>query len=101
VDADVADLDRLPTEELRRLAFRRAEHRGDVAFFWDLVRHLPGASELAREDASAGNITGSITETVRVVRELFGGAALGEAEPLLRARFIDYLTEHGLPESTT
>ena len=32
----------------------------------------------------------SIAETIRVVRELTSGG-LGEDEPLLRARFIDYL----------
>jgi len=88
--ASVEELDRLPTEELRRLAFARAEQKHDVGFFWDLVKHLPPTEEIANEDASAGNITGGIAEAVELVRELFG-RGVGENEPLIRARFIDYL----------
>ena len=85
-------LDALPTEELRHRAFELAERRRDFGFFWDLVRHLPSAGDVASEDASAGNITGSIVETVQLVRELFGkGGNYAEVEPLLRARFLDYL----------
>ena len=86
----VEELEQLSTEELRRRAFDLAESRHDVGFFWDLVRHLPPAENVAAEDASAGHITGGIAEAVETVRELFGGD-LGDSEPLIRARFIDYL----------
>src|SRR3954451_13161318 len=86
----VEELDRLPTEELRRQAFDRAEHHHDLGFFWDLVRHLPPSEDIASEDGSSGNITGSLTEVVEIVREMTG-RDLGEAEPLLRARFISYI----------
>ena len=86
----VEELDALPTEELRKRAFDLAEHRHDVGFFWDLIRHLPPTGDAATEDASAGNITGGIAEMVEAVREMFG-RDLGDAEPLVRARFIDYL----------
>jgi hypothetical protein len=86
----VEELDRLSTDELRQRAFDRAEHHRDVAFFWDLVRHLHPTEGVANEDASAGHITGGIAEVVEMVRELMGGG-LGEREPLIRARFIDYL----------
>jgi hypothetical protein len=88
----VEELDRLSTEELRRRAFERAESKRDVGFFWDLIRHLPPTEAVASEDASSGNITGGITEAVEAVRELFGHD-LGDTEPLVRARFIDYLRE--------
>jgi len=88
----VEELDRLPTEELRRRAFERAESKHDVGFFWDLLRHMPPAVNVAAEDASAGHITGGIAEAVETVRELFGHD-LGDVEPLVRARFIDYLRE--------
>jgi hypothetical protein len=88
----VAELDALTTEELRRRAFDRAEERHDVRFFWDLFRHLPQSDALASEDGSAGNITGSIAELVEAGREIVGGD-LGEIEPLVRARFIDYLRQ--------
>lgn len=89
----VEELDQLPTEELRKRAFELAESKRDIGFFWELVRHLPPSDDIAAEDASAGNIGGSISETIELVRGMFGGN-LGEAEPLLRARFIDYI-RHG------
>jgi hypothetical protein len=90
----VEELDQLSTEELRQRAFDRAEHHHDIGFFWDLIKHLPSADDIATEDASSGHITGGITEAVDVVRELMG-RGLGETEPLVRARFIDYLREEG------
>ena len=86
----VEELDQLSTEQLRRRAFDRAEERHDVGFFWDLVKHLEPSRDLAREDGSAGHIAGGFAEVVEVVRELFG-RGLGDAEPFVRARFIDYL----------
>lgn len=86
----VEELDRLSTEELRRQAFERAESHHDVGFFWDLIRHLPPSDEIATEDGSSGAITGSISELVEVVRTLMG-RDLGDTEPLVRARFIDYI----------
>ena len=86
----VEELDGLSTEELRQRAFERAEHHHDVGFFWDLIKHLPSSDDIAAEDASSGNITGGIAEMVDLVRELMG-RGLGDTEPLVRARFIDYL----------
>ena len=86
----VDELDRLSTEELRQRAFERAEHHRDVGFFWDLIKHLPSADDIATEDASSGHITGGIAEAVEAVRELMG-RDLGDTEPLIRARFIDYI----------
>jgi hypothetical protein len=86
----VDELDRLSTEELRQRAFERAEHHRDVGFFWDLIRHLPPAEDIASEDASSGNITAGLADAVEMVRELFG-RGLGDNEPFIRARFIDYL----------
>jgi hypothetical protein len=88
---DLDDLDALSTEELRRRAFAKAEHAHDVGFFWDVARHLRSARAIAGEDGSSGAITGSIAETVSLVREMLGKAPLGEDEPLLRARFQEYL----------
>lgn len=86
----VEELDQLSTEQLRQRAFDRAEHHHDIGFFWDLIKHLPSADDIATEDASSGHITGGITEAIDVVRELMG-RGLGDTEPLVRARFIDYL----------
>lgn len=83
-------LDELTTEELRVRAFDKAKDAHDVGFFWDLVKHLRASSSLATEDGSGGGLTGTIAEAVEVVRELLG-KDLGDDEPLLRARFLEYL----------
>ena len=84
------DLDDLTTEELRRRAFDKAQAARDVGFFWDLTKHLRASRALAAEDGSGGGITGSLAELVELARELMG-KGFGEEEPLIRARFLDYL----------
>lgn len=86
------DLHDLPTDELRSRAFDKAEQAKDVSFFWDVVKHMRSSQAIAGEDGSSGSITGSITELVHLVRELTGKEPLGADEPLLRARFLDYLS---------
>ena len=88
----MTDLDELTTEELRSRAFEKAERAHDVGFLWEIATHLRSARAIAGEDGSAGSITGTIAEAVLVVRELLGKAPLEpEDEPLLRARFLEYL----------
>jgi len=84
----------MSTEELRKRAFHRAERHADVGFFWDLIRHLPGSTDLEDEDGSLGSVGDSISDLLEIVRNLMG-KDLGDSEPLLRARFIEYLTEKG------
>jgi hypothetical protein len=84
------ELEQLSTEELRKRAFHKAERHADIGFFWDLVRHLPSSTDLAGEDGSLGSVGDSIKEVIELVRELMG-KDLGDSEPLLRARFIEYL----------
>lgn len=84
------DLDALTTDDLRHRAFDKAQGAHDVGFFWDVVKHLRGSRAIAGEDGSGGGLTGSITEAVGVVREMMG-KDLGADEPLLRAKFLDYL----------
>lgn len=84
------DLEELSTEDLRSRAFDKAQGAHDFGFFWDLLKHLRASRALAAEDGSAGGLTGSITEAVDMVREMMG-KDLGDDEPLLRARFLDYL----------
>jgi len=89
----------LPFETLRDRAFHLAEQRHDYAFFWDLIRHMPGSSVVAAEDGSPGEASGSILESIGTLRELFTSKHLGEDldtfEPLFRARFVDYIRKHG------
>lgn len=89
-DATTADLDSLPTEELRQRAFALAVKNHDVGFFWSILRHLPHADDTESLDASLGAVGASINDVIALWRE-FTGHGYGEAEPLLRAAFVDYL----------
>ena len=86
----VAELDALPTEELRQRAFVKARQHGDIGFFWSLVRHLPHADDAGSLDGSLGAVGATIDDAVALWRELTGHG-YGASEPLLRAAFIDYL----------
>lgn len=83
-------LDDLTTEQLREQAFDKARDGHDVGFFWDLVKHLRAGHNLADDDGSAGGIAASVSELVELGRELMG-KGLGDDEPLVRARFLEYL----------
>jgi hypothetical protein len=89
----LAELDALSTEELRSRAFAEATKRMDVAFFWSVLRHLPHADDAEELDGSMGAFGASVDDAVALWRELTGHG-YGDAEPLLRAAFIDYLLKH-------
>ena len=89
---DFAALDALDTQELREKAFAKAEHAHDIGFFWDLVKHLGASEELGSDDGSAGGLGEGISGAISMVRELLGRPE-GPGEPLLRARYIDYLLQ--------
>lgn len=81
------ELDTLPTEELRERAFHLARERHDVKFFVTIIRHLPHADDAADQEGSL------VTDWVALWQE-FTGHGYGDAEPMLRAAFIDYLMKH-------
>ncbi|HZE40781.1 MAG TPA: hypothetical protein VE172_18420 [Stackebrandtia sp.] len=84
--------DALTTDELREKAFELAKRRRDVGFFWDVLRHLPHAPEAEEVDGSLGSVGAAIDSALELWHELNGREGhYGEAEPLLRAKFIDYL----------
>jgi hypothetical protein len=85
-----AELVALTTEELRERAFAAARRRVDVGFFWSVLRHLPDADEAASLDGSPNSVGPTVDEAVALWRELTGHG-YAEQEPLLRAKFIDYL----------
>ena len=91
---EFAALDALSTSELRERAFAKAEHAHDVGFFWDLIKHLRASESIGSDDGSAGGLGEGISGAIDLVRELLGrhDAAM---EPLLRARYIDYLLKQG------
>ena len=94
----LAEWDGLSTEELRKRAFAQAIERHDVGFFWSVLRHLPHAEETEELDASLGAVGASVDDAVALWRE-FTGHGYGNAEPLLRAAFIDYLSRSSGPAS--
>lgn len=90
MSAPTDGLDDLTTEQLRVKAFEKARGGHDRAFFWDLATHLRASRAIAGEDGSSGAITGTIAELVDLGREMLG-KDLGDDEPLVRARFLEYL----------
>jgi hypothetical protein len=93
---DTSDLDQLSTEDLRHRAFALASERHDIGFFWSVLTHLPHADDAESIDASLGAVGASISDAVALWRE-FTGHGYGDAEPLLRAAFLDYLRSGGNP----
>ena len=88
--SDLAELDALPTEELRERAFERARERRDIHFFWTLFHHLPVTDD--GTDGALGLQT-SVDDAVVLWKESTG-YEYGDREPLVRAAFIDYLLKH-------
>ena len=88
--ASFAELDALPTEELRERAFAKARAQHDLSFFWSVLTHLPDSDEASSLDGAPNSVGPTIEEAVALWRELTGHG-YGEQEPLLRAAFIDYL----------
>jgi hypothetical protein len=91
-DSTFAELDALPTEELRERAFAKAREHRDIGFFWSVLKHLPNSDEAAELDGAPNSIGPTVDEWVALFRELTGHG-YGEQEPLLRAKFIDYLQQ--------
>ena len=89
---DRATLEALSTDELHDLAFSVAQHRLDVGFFWDLLKHLPASGEVARDDSFSSAAAG-LSDVLELFRE-FRGDNLGDAEPIIRAKFVAYLMVH-------
>ncbi len=91
-------LSTLSTGELRQRAFALARERHDITFFWDLVRHLPHAPQAEDVDGSLGSLGSGLDSVLQLWHELTNDDGdYGDAEPLLRARFIDYLSASSKP----
>ena len=90
-------LEDMPFEELRHRAFHVAEHRLDLGFFVDVYSHMPGMVAIEGEGGDLGSTGGTIIESIKAVRQMFGDndEIDADTEALLRARFATYLREHG------
>ncbi|GGM33893.1 hypothetical protein GCM10007977_039240 [Dactylosporangium sucinum] len=93
-DTRLAEFDALPTEELRERAFALARQRRDVKFFWDVFSHVT-RSNGDTQDGWLGSLDATIDDVVALWREATDDDhEYGDAEPLVRAAFIDYLMSH-------
>ena len=70
--ASFAELDALPTEELREQAFAKARANHDLSFFWSVFRHLPDSDDAAALDGAPNSVGPTIEEAVALWRELTG-----------------------------
>jgi len=87
-------LEDLPYDELRDRAFAIAEDKRDIGFFVDLFNHAPAMVDVQDEGGSLGDISGSLVESVRAARQVFGAESVGPLEPLFVARFATYIREN-------
>jgi len=83
------DLDALSTEQLREKAFAKARAQRDLGFFWDLFQRLPTSPET--EERELADLGAAVDDVVELWREMTGHR-YGDNEPMIRAKFIDYLT---------
>lgn len=81
----------LPT--LRDWALHLARERRDVGFLWDLIKHLPDTED-ANTDWAAEDPIDAVRELVHLMTHFREEAASPEVADLLRANYLDYLTEH-------
>jgi hypothetical protein len=84
------DLDSLSSRELHDLAVRRALHRADVGFFWELLRSIPAAETLEGDVREAGEDLTKVSALVSDALTL-GEGNLADA---LRPVYLDYLRKH-------
>jgi hypothetical protein len=84
------DLDSLSSRELHDLAVRRALHRADVGFFWELLRSIPAAETLEGDVREAGE------DLTKVSALLSDALTLGDGNlaDALRPVYLDYLRKH-------
>ncbi len=86
------DLDSLSSRELHDLAVRRALHRADVGFFWDLLRAIPAAETLEGDMHEAGEDLTKVSALLSDALTLGEGNLADELRPL----YLDYLRKHPL-----
>ena len=75
------DLDSLSSVELHDLAVRRALHRADVGFFWELLRAIPAAETLEGDVREAGEDLTKVSSLLSDALTLQRGQPRGRAAP--------------------
>ncbi len=90
------ELDKLSTKELHDRAFRIAERRLEVRFFWNLLEYAPVAEAIAGHTRHAEVDVLSLSATVQDPTNS-GENEVGDA---LRPIYIDYLLKHDTDEKS-
>jgi hypothetical protein len=85
------DLESLTSHELHDLAVRKAMHRLDVEFLWELLRAIPAAEAMEGDEYRS---TSDMTQISALISDAIGSGT-GELADELRPLYIDYLTKHG------
>ena len=90
----IDELERLPTKELHDRAFRLAQERLDVRFFWNLLQAVPAA------EAAAGHLDEAREDTLSLARRLEDvmDPDTPEEADAFRPIYIQYLLEHAEDE---
>jgi hypothetical protein len=84
----IEELDAFSTKELHDRAFKLAEHKLDVAFFWKVFRAIPQAEAVEGRPDDAEADAHYISQWLG---DFFEARDLGDA---LRPFYIEYLVEH-------
>jgi hypothetical protein len=88
-----AFLESQPVATLRDWALHLARERRDVEFLWDLSKFLPDTQTI-NTDWAAENPIHAVTELVHLVTHFREEAADPEVAELLKARYVEYLSDH-------
>ena len=88
-----ADLEALSSHELHDLAVKKAMHRLDVEFLWELLRAIPAAEAMEGDEYRS---TTDLTQVSALISDALGSGE-GKIADELRPLYIDYLRKHGYP----
>lgn len=88
------DLESLSSQELHDLAVRKAMHRLDAGFLWELLRAIPAAEAMEGDEYRSAR---DMTQISALISDAIGSGE-GEIADELRPLYIDYLTKHGYPD---
>jgi hypothetical protein len=84
----IEDLDAFSTKELHDRAFKLAEKRRDLGFFWKIFRAIPQAEAIEGRPDDAEADSHYISQWLG---DFFEARDLGDA---LRPFYVEYLVEH-------
>lgn len=92
-----AELEALSSHQLHDLAVRRATHRLDVEFLWELLRSIPAAEAIEGDEYRSAS---DMTHLSALISDALGSGE-GKIADELRPLYIDYLRRHGYPSGTS